>query len=70
MIYYLYTHGIRTWQQSGIRLDNIESTMDFTYEQESDNTLPFLDILRINNNKLEFKAHHKCTNENIFLFTS
>ena len=33
--------------------------------QETNNTLPFLDILLINvNNKLEFKVHQKSTNKN------
>ena len=36
------------------KLNNIEPTIDFTYEQET-NILPFSDILLINNNKLEFK---------------
>ena len=40
-------------------------TLTFTDELENNNTLPFLDILLINNNnKLEFKVHHKSTDEN------
>ena len=39
--------------------------MKFTYELESNNTLPFLDILLIRNiNKLEFKVYHKPTSNN------
>ena len=39
--------------------------MKFTYELESNNTLPFLNILLIRNiNKLEFKVYHKPTSNN------
>ena len=30
------------------RVNNFESTFDFTYEQKNNNTLPFEDILQIN----------------------
>ena len=44
------------------RLNNIEPNIDFTYEQEVNNTLLFFDILQINNNnELKFKVHHKST---------
>ena len=43
----------------------IEPTIDFTYELNTNSTLFFLDILLIsNNNKLEFKVHYTSTNEN------
>ena len=49
------------------RLNKIEPTIDFAYEQET-NTLPFLDILLINDsNKLEFNVHHKSTNKNDYI---
>ena len=57
-----------------IKLNKIELTIDFTYKLETNNTFPFLDISLIdNNNKLEFKVHHKATNKNyhipsIFLY--
>ena len=38
--------------------------IDFTYEQENNNTVAFLDILLINNNnKLEFKVYYKSSNK-------
>ena len=43
--------------------NEIESTIDFTYERETNNTF-ILDILLINNNKLEYKYHHKSINKN------
>ena len=47
------------------RLNNAGPTIDFTYELENKNTLPFLDISLIyNNSKLEFKVHYKSTNKN------
>ena len=37
------------------RLNDFELTPDFPFEQETNNTLLFLDILQIdNNNKLDF----------------
>ena len=47
------------------RLNNIEPPLDFTYESENNKILSLLDILLINNNnKLEFKIHHKSSNKN------
>ena len=47
------------------RLNHIEAPIDFTYELENENILLFSDILLMNNNnKLEFKVHHKSTNKN------
>ena len=45
-------------------LINIKPAIDLTYEQETDNTLPFFDILLINNNKQEFKVNLKSANKN------
>ena len=42
------------------RLINIKLTIDFTYELENE----ILGILLINDNKLEYKVHHKSTNKN------
>ena len=39
------------------RWSNIELSVDFTYEQDNNNTLPFSDILLINIDKLELKFH-------------
>ena len=45
--------------------DKLNNTINFTYELENNNTLPFMDILQMNNNnKLELKVHHKSTNKN------
>ena len=50
------------------RLNNIEPTIDFTYEQETTSTFPFLDIFLINdNNKFQFKVDHKSTNKNDYI---
>ena len=47
------------------RLNNVEHSIKFTYELESNSTLPFLDILLIRNiNKLQFKVYHKPTFQN------
>ena len=43
-----------------------EPTIDFTYKLETNINLIFLDILLINNNKLEFKVLIKMT-ESIFI---
>ena len=54
------------------RLNNVEPSIKFTYEVESNSTLPFPDILLIRNiNKQEFKVYHKptCKNDHTFLFT-
>ena len=54
------------------RLNNTEPTMNFIYELENNNTFPFLDILQININKLEFIVHPKSTNKmkmTIYIFT-
>ena len=65
MIYYSYIHEIMTLKKIMDRLNNIELTIDFTYKLKNNNTLPFLDILLINNyNELEFKVHHNSTNKN------
>ena len=45
------------------RLNKIEPTINFTYKLET-NTLPFLDILLINNNKQEFHVHQKSAYKN------
>ena len=55
----LYLHSITD------RLNNVEPSIKFTYELESNNTLPFLDILLIRNiNKLKYKVYHKPTFKN------
>ena len=48
-------------------LNNTDPTIDFTDKLETNNTLPLLDILLINNNKLEFKVHHKSTYKNDYI---
>lgn len=50
------------------RLNRVEPTIKFTHELESNNSLPFLDILLTrNNNKLEFKVYRKPTCKNDYL---
>ena len=54
------------------RLNNVEPSIKFTYELESNSTLPFLDILVIRNiNKLEFKVYRKptCKNYHIHFYS-
>ena len=46
------------------RLTKIEPIIDFTHERKTCNTLPFLEILLINNNKLEFKIHRQSPDKN------
>ena len=47
------------------KLNNVELSIKFTYELESNSTLHFLDILLIRNiNKLEFKIYRKPTYKN------
>ena len=53
------------------RLNNVEPSVKYTYELESNNTLPFLDILIIRNiNKLEYKVYRKptCKNEHTYFY--
>ena len=46
----------------------MEGSINFTYELEKNNSLPFLDILLINNNnELEFKVYHKINNKNNYI---
>ena len=54
------------------RLNNVEPSIKFTYELESNSTLPFLDIILIRNiNKLEFKVYPPVkTNAYIFIHTT
>ena len=40
------------------KLNHVESSINFPYKLEKNNSLPFLDIFLINNSKLEFKAYH------------
>ena len=54
------------------RLNNVKPSIKFTYELESNSTLPFLDILLIRNiNKLEFKVYRKpsCKNDHIHFYS-
>ena len=54
------------------RLNNVEPSIKFTYELESNSTLPFLDLLHIRNiNKLEFKVYCKptCKNDHIHFYS-
>ncbi len=51
-----------------LKLNKVEPSIIFTYELEKDNSLPFLDILIKNDdNKLEFKVHHKITKKNDYI---
>ena len=47
------------------KLNQIEPSINFTYQLEKSNSLPFLENLVINNNnKLEFNVYHKINNKN------
>ena len=53
------------------RLNNVESSIKFTYELESNNTLPFLDILLIriiNNLKSNVYCKPICKNDHIHFY--
>ena len=41
------------------KLNNVEPSINFTYEKESNNSIPFLDILIKSLNDLTFKVDHK-----------
>ena len=59
-------HGITDW------LNNVEPSINFTYELEYNSTSHFLDILLIRNIiKLEFKVYRKpaCKNDRIHLYS-
>ena len=47
MVFYLYVHWITTIKITNW-VNNIESTIDFTYELENNNTEPFYGILLMN----------------------
>ena len=65
LIIYLNKYNIETITN---KLNNIQLTINLTYEFKKDNSLPFLDILLINkNDKLEFKVHHKTNNRNNYI---
>ena len=50
------------------KLNNIQPTIIFTFEKESNNTIPFLDILIIKSqNALTFKVYRKPTNRNDYI---
>ena len=50
------------------KLNNVEPSINFTYEKESNNTIPFLDILIIkSHNILTSKVYHKPTNKNDYI---
>ena len=54
------------------RLNKIEPTLKFTHELETNNSLPFFDILLIrNNDRLEFKEFCKtiCKNDHIHCYS-
>ena len=47
------------------KLSQVEPSINFTSRLEKNDSLPFLNILLINNNnKLEFKVYHKINNKN------
>ena len=50
------------------KLNNVEPSINFTYEKESNNTIPFLDILIIKSqDSLTFKVYRKPTNKNDYI---
>ena len=50
------------------KLNNFEHSINFIYEKESNNTIPFLDILIIKSqNSLTFKVYCKPTNRNDYI---
>ena len=50
------------------RLNKIKPTIKFIHELETNNALPFSDIILIrNNDKLEFKVFHKTTGKNDYI---
>ena len=63
---------IYSWNNDLIKimdwLNNIESSVDFAYKLENNNTLLFLNISRISNdNNLEIKVYYKSTNKNDYV---
>ena len=52
-------------EKNAEKLNNVEPSINFTYEKESNNTITFLDILIIKSqNVLNFKVYCKATNKN------
>ena len=50
------------------KLNNVELSINLTHEKESNNTIPFLDILIIkSHNNLTSKVYHKPTNKNNYI---
>ena len=51
-----------------LKVKSFHKNIQFTYEDESNNMLPFLDILVISkNNNIETTVYRKPTNNNIYL---
>ena len=49
------------------KLNQVERSINFTYQLEKNTFLLFLDNLLINNNKLEFKVYYKINNKNDYI---
>ena len=63
-------HSLHIWILIKIteKVNNVELSFNFTYEKESNNTIPFLDILIIKpQNVLTFKVYRKPTNKNDYI---
>ena len=59
------------WENQKIaeKPNNIELSINFPYEKESNNTVPFLDILIIKSiNNATFKVYSKPTNKNDYIY--
>ena len=73
--YFKYIDDILIFLPQNIKIEevaekqsNVEPSINFTYEKESNNTIPFLDVLIIKSqNSLTFKVYHKPTNKNIYI---
>ena len=65
LIIYPKEHNIPSIIQ---KLNQVDPNITFTYEPEKNSSLPYQDILLINNNnKLGFKVYHKINNENDYI---
>ena len=73
--YFRYIDNILIYQPRNVKIKNIdeklnivESSINFTHEKESNNTIPFLDILLMKSqNNSTFKVYCTSTNKNDYI---
>ena len=67
-VFWVFLHQNIKIEEIAAKLNNIEPSINFTYEKEFNNTISFLDILIIKSqSSLTFKVYRKPTNWNGFI---